>query len=109
MRKYGVDVVDFIPGSFIMNSNIGARQQEYASEQRNAFNIRQRYFYGEFFERYNEYLKVMSGFKPANVMKDEGIMRTFEAALLEISPKAVYKYESWTYAYLIHAKKKPYF
>lgn len=95
MRKYGVDVVNFIPGSFVMSSNIAANQQEYANEQRNAFSIKQRLFYGEYFERYNEFLKILSGPKPANVMKDEGLMRTFEAALLEISPKTVYKFEPW--------------
>lgn len=95
MRKYGVDVVNFIPGSFFMSSNIAARQQEYADEQRNAFNVKQRSFYGEYFERYNASLKIMSGHKPANVMNDEGLMLKFEAALLEIFPKAVYKYEPW--------------
>lgn len=97
MRKYGVDVVNFIPGSFVMSSNIAARQQEYANEQRNAFSIKQRSFYGDYFERYNAFLKMLSGHKPANIMKDEGLMKTFEAALLEISPRNIYKYEPWRY------------
>lgn len=78
-----------------MSSNIASRQQEYANAQRNAFTVTQRSFYGDYFECYNDFLKMLSGHKPASVMKDEGLMTVFEAALLDIFPKAVYKYEPW--------------
>lgn len=97
MRPYGVEVVNFIPGSFVMSSNITARQQEYANEQLQAFSDEQLRFYGEYFHRYANYLKFISGRKSAHIMSDEGLLFMFEAALLENGPKSVYKYEPLRY------------
>lgn len=56
MKKYEVDVVDFIPGSFVMSSNISAAQSKQASEMKSALNEEQVEFYGDYFDRYYKYL-----------------------------------------------------
>lgn len=99
MRPYGVDVVEFIPGSFVMQSNITARQAEYGAQQRAAFTAEQEQFYGDYFQRYSDFLKVLSGKRPAGAVQDDGLMRKFEAALLENGPKATYKHEPLRFAY----------
>lgn len=93
MRPYGVEVVEFIPGSFVMQSNIAARQTEYAAEQQAAFTVEQQQFYGDYFQRYSKFLTFLSGKKPVETMQDDGLMRKFEDALLDHGPKASYKYE----------------
>lgn len=103
MRPYGVDVVNFIPGSFVMSSNITARQEEYAKEQLQEFSSEQLGFYGEYFHRYANFLKFLSGRKSPNIMKDEGVLMLFESALLENGPKSVYKYEPMRY-YVVFSK-----
>lgn len=93
MKKYGVKVINFIPGSFVLSSNITARQHFYAEEMRNSFSEEQQKFYGNYFESYNEYLKIISGYRQVDVIKDEILMGTFENALLSESPRTLYKHE----------------
>ena len=37
LNKYGVEVVNFIPGSFVGSSNIVSKQQEYARQMKDSF------------------------------------------------------------------------
>lgn len=97
LKKYGVDVVSFIPGSLVMSTNITARQDDYANEMRQAFSPEQLEFYEDYFDRYNGYLKYISGIKPAQIIIDEGLFERFERALKDCPPEAVYKYEPWRY------------
>lgn len=97
MKKYGVRVVNFIPGSFVGSSNIAARQQDFAKEMRASFTPEQLGFYGDYFDRYNEYLNVVSGNKDPQIFGDQKMMETFEAALLEKHPKQIYINEPWRY------------
>lgn len=100
-RKYGVAVVDFVPGSFMAASNIAAGQQQHATEQRDALTAEQRAFYGEYFERFHGYLGRLSGERQVLEYAAAGearMMAVFEAALLESRPRAMYKNEpSWRY------------
>lgn len=50
MKKYGVDVVNFIPGSFVGSSNIAAKQQVYAQEMKKSFNKFSKFYYVEIFK-----------------------------------------------------------
>lgn len=63
MAKYDVEVINFIPGSFVLSSNITANQTKLADEMRASFNSEQINFYGDYFDRYNDYLKFISGEK----------------------------------------------
>jgi len=96
MNKYGVDVVNFIPGSFVLASNIAARQSDHAANMRAAFTDEQKQFYGDYFDRYNKYLDVLSGTKEPQ-MVDDLIMQTFEDALRDNPPKALYVCEPLRY------------
>lgn len=90
MRKYGVDVVSFIPGSLVMSTNIVSRQDQYSSEMLQAFSDEQLDFYGEYFQRYSEYLRLFSYNKPVDVIDDSRLFLEFRNALLDCWPKATY-------------------
>lgn len=96
MNKYGVEVVNFVPGSFFGCSNISAGQKKLAEQMRESFNEEQINFYGDFFDRYNSYLEVLSGEKDPQ-MVDSKIMETFEEALLHDQPKSRYVTEPLRY------------
>lgn len=97
MQQYGVNVVEFIPGSFVMNSNLTANQLVYAAEMRDSFDEEQKKFYGEYFDRMNMYLSAIAGEKDPQILPNPLIMSTFEEALLETPPKRRYICEPWRY------------
>ena len=97
MKKYDVDVINFIPGSFVAISNIADNQQKYADEMRSQFSTEQSQLYGEYFENYNNYLKCISELKKPIEMNDKKLFDKFKLALLEESPNACYKHEPWRF------------
>lgn len=97
MKEFGVDVINFVPGSFIENSNIASCQMKYAAEMKEAFSEQQLNFYGEYFDRYNLYLSMLGGHKEPQMLADKNIMRAFEDALLDVPPKRKYVCEPWRY------------
>lgn len=101
MNKYGVDVINFVPGSFVAASNIAAKHSIVAAKMRSAFNEEQLKFYGEFFDRYNKYLDGLSGEKEPKMI-DELIIDAFEEALQDNPPKSIYICEPMRYK-LYHA------
>lgn len=98
MKKYGVEVVNFIPGSFVMSSNISSAQSKQASEMRGALNEEQINFYGEYFDRYFKYLDVISGEREPQLVSPL-ILETFNEALLDIPPKSQYICEPARYKF----------
>lgn len=104
VSKYGVPVVNFVPGSFVGTSNIAAAERQHADEQRASLTAEQMRFYGEYFERFHMYLAALSGERQVreyddNATSGEGrMMGVFEAALLERRPRTMYRNEpSWRY------------
>ncbi|XP_011212654.2 retinol dehydrogenase 7 [Bactrocera dorsalis] len=97
MQQYGVDVINFVPGSFVQFSNISARQQEHAKVMFDAFSDEQRQFYSAYFRQFNNYLKVVSGFKSPNQFHDTILLDKFKAALTDSIPQAMYIHEPWRY------------
>ncbi|CAD6994437.1 unnamed protein product [Ceratitis capitata] len=97
MRQYGVEVINFVPGSFVQYSNISARQQDHAKAMLDAFNDEQRQFYGDYFKQFNNYLTVISGFKPPNQFYDTSLLRKFNNALTSSVPQTMYIHEPWRY------------
>lgn len=94
MRKYGVDVINFTPGSFVTSSNILAGQEQFSLQQRRAFSDEQIQFFGDYFDRFQACLKQISGVRPVQVFDEtDGMMQTFESTLLDKSPKALYVFE----------------
>jgi 3-hydroxybutyrate dehydrogenase len=90
MKKYDVDVVNFVPGSFATSSNIAASQSIYAGQMKNALNDEQLNFYGDYFKRFNSYISMFSGEKEPQMLVDTNILETFEEALTDNPPKARY-------------------
>lgn len=97
MKKYGVEVVNFIPGSQVFCTNIIARQDQYSSEMLAAFTDEQLEFYGDYFERYNNYLKFISGTKPVRIISDGDLISIFRNAIVDCTPRATYKCEPVRY------------
>lgn len=95
MRKYHVDVVNFIPGSFIMQSNIFARQQEYALEMEKQLTEDQLQFYDDYFHEYNNYLRQLDQYRKPGLIDDVALTKLFERALLEVNPHSVYIRQNW--------------
>ena len=97
MRKYGVGVVTFVPGSFVLQSNIMAQHAANVAEMRDDFTDEQLAFYGDYFDRYNAYLSGLSGEKPLSKIDDPALYETFEGALTDLHPKARYINENFRY------------
>ncbi|XP_037047920.1 D-beta-hydroxybutyrate dehydrogenase, mitochondrial [Bradysia coprophila] len=98
MKKYQVDVVNFIPGSFIMQSNIFARQQEYSQEMRKQMTDEQLQFYGDYFNEFNNYLLQLDQYRKPGLIGDVALLNLFERALLEVNPRSIYINQNWRYA-----------
>ncbi|XP_017041859.1 D-beta-hydroxybutyrate dehydrogenase, mitochondrial [Drosophila ficusphila] len=90
LQQYGMEVVNFIPGSFVLDSNIAARQQQHAQKMREAFSQEQHALYDTYFEAFNSYLKVLSGFKPPNRLKNDSLLAKFKDALTSSQPLDLY-------------------
>lgn len=97
MKDHGVEVINFIPGSFVLNSNLSALQSKYAAEMRESLNEEQLNYYGDYFDRLDSFLSFISGEKDPVVLPDESVLNTFEEALLDSAPKARYICEPWRY------------
>ncbi|EDV90796.1 GH14332 [Drosophila grimshawi] len=97
MRQYGVEVVNFVPGSFVLDSNIAARQQQHAQQMLDGFNEEQLAHYGNYFHRFNEYLSILTGFKQPNQLRDDDLLDKFKDALTNKQPHSLYIHETWRY------------
>lgn len=65
-----------------------------------AFTHEQTKFYGDYFGRYNNYLNNFCGNKPVQKIADENLFTEFRNALMDYSPRAVYKSEPFRLFYL---------
>ncbi|XP_068156911.1 D-beta-hydroxybutyrate dehydrogenase, mitochondrial [Drosophila tropicalis] len=97
LQPHGMEVVNFIPGSFVMASNIAARQQQQAQQMRENFTREQHDYYDGYFERFHGYLRILSGFKAPNQLRDEELLSKFKDALTNSQPWAIYIHEPWRY------------
>ncbi|XP_076761126.1 SDR family oxidoreductase shroud [Xylocopa sonorina] len=102
LKKYGVKVVCFVPGSFVGESNILARQAEHFETMRRSMSTEVETFYGDYFARYSRYFSSVGHGTNLKKLQDPGVYEVFEGALLDKYPSAVYKNESWRY-FVYHA------
>lgn len=109
--KYGIEVVSFIPGGFVSQSNIMKRQRLHFEEMSRNMSKEAKQFYGNYFNRYAEYFSLVSPTENLNnlkVLSDPRIYEIFDNALLNVYPSAVYRCESWRYfLYRILFKSTP--
>lgn len=80
-----------------MSTNITARQDQYASEMQQAFTDEQLTVFGDYFQRYNDYLKIISGTKPVQIITDANLLAMFRNAIIDYTPRAIYKCEPLRY------------
>ncbi|CAK9813909.1 Estradiol 17-beta-dehydrogenase 2 [Anthophora quadrimaculata] len=97
LKKYGVKVVSFIPGSFVKESNILARQAEHFEAMRRSMSEEARTFYGDYFDTYSQYFASVTQGTKLEKLQDSRIYEVFEDALLDKYPSAIYKNEPWRY------------
>ncbi|GAB1863843.1 Estradiol 17-beta-dehydrogenase 2 [Camponotus japonicus] len=99
--KYGVNVVSFIPGGFVSQSNIMRRQRLYFNEMEQHMSDEAKQFYGNYFTRYAEYFSQASlssdNEDNIKVLTDPRIYEIFDGALLDVYPSATYRCEPWRY------------
>lgn len=96
MNKYGVNVVNFIPGKFWKSSNLMSQQTEHFSEMRKNLSNEQLKFYGDYFERFSNILSYISGEKEIQ-MVDTVVVNKFDEALLDSPPEPVYLWQPLRY------------
>lgn len=101
LNQYGADATNFIPGGFILQSNLVAKQTEYAAEMKEAFNEEQMKFYEEYFDRYNYYLSFIAKENEPQMIDIE-IINRFVDALLESPLRRCYIFEPFRY-FLYHS------
>lgn len=100
MHKFGVSVINFIPGSFVMSSNIAARTTILARRMRESLSEEQLGVYGEYFDQYYRHLSRISNYKsPSTVQFDKKVISKLMQAILDEFPKCVYKEEPWKFTF----------
>ncbi|KAG7202621.1 hypothetical protein KM043_009806 [Ampulex compressa] len=97
LKKYGVKVLCFVPGSFTSESNILAQQGKHFEAMRISMSEEAREFYGDYFDRYAQYFRPMAQEILPKKLGNPRVYEIFEGALLDKYPSAVYKCEPWRY------------
>lgn len=99
LRKFGINVINFVPGSFVMQSRIMAGQLGAASDMWDAMSEEQQQFYCKYFHDFNNYLTEISKLCPTHPAPvDQAIIDAFERAISSEQPKYKYVVEPWRYS-----------
>lgn len=91
LKKSNIDVVNFIPGSFVGDSNILFRQRKHFRQMDLAMHQDAKYFYQGYFQRYAEYLSAISQDNSLKIIEQPELYKIFNNLLMEKNPKALYK------------------
>ncbi|XP_043274093.1 17-beta-hydroxysteroid dehydrogenase type 2 [Venturia canescens] len=99
LKKYHIDVVNFVPGSFIRESNLLSQQASHFEKMYSAMDQETRAFYGDYFTRYANYLSAIAPNDLPRRLMDRSIYNAFEGAILDREPKALYRAEPKRYMF----------
>lgn len=99
MKKYGVKVINFVPGSYVGMSNIANSQSLHATEMKNAFDEEQEETFSNYFDRFQNYLKCIPIATDPNLLAGGSLLKVFEQCVLDENPNCMYKNEPIRYAY----------
>ncbi|XP_015120672.1 estradiol 17-beta-dehydrogenase 2 [Diachasma alloeum] len=99
LKKFEVDVVTFIPGSFVMESNILLRQADHFEKMDKAMKEEAKSVYGEYFNEYRNYLRPLSQQNALKRINNERLFEIFEDVIMEEPARSTYKCEPWRYTY----------
>lgn len=106
LSKYNVRVINFVPGSFVLQSGILKRQKQFGDEMWQSMNAEQREFYGEYFESFHNYIGAVSAMAPKDAVDvHPDIVRAFAEAITATDPKRRYLVEPLRYK-MYHAMFK---
>ncbi|XP_066599031.1 estradiol 17-beta-dehydrogenase 2 [Prorops nasuta] len=97
LKKYGVSVVSFVPGSFAQESNILAQQGKYFNAMKATMLEEATAFYGDYFQRYAQYFSQFSKATEPKQLENSLIYEKFYRALVDKYPSLTYKCEPWRY------------
>lgn len=97
LKKYGIDIVIFVPGSFTQESNILSEQSNNFDAMKETMSIEAADFYGDYFNRYAKYFEPLSVKDGPKKIKNLQIYEQFTGALLDRFPSTIYKCEPWRY------------
>ncbi|XP_050081745.1 D-beta-hydroxybutyrate dehydrogenase, mitochondrial isoform X1 [Anopheles aquasalis] len=98
LEPHGVPVVEIMPGSFLLHSNICARQATFFDAMWAGMAEEQRCCYGRYFQRYRDYLDPICQPRPAQRFpEDNTLSAVINGALFDPVPKRMYKCEPWRY------------
>lgn len=97
----------FSVGGFVGSSNILLGQETKGEAMVEHLNDEQRKFYGNKIESLNNYLELASGEGKFDSMHDMKILNTFMKAMLDETPKLMYKVESWRYMFYYNLMRLP--
>ncbi|XP_059475136.1 D-beta-hydroxybutyrate dehydrogenase, mitochondrial-like isoform X2 [Neocloeon triangulifer] len=90
LAKFSMPVITIIPGSFSTQSNIFACQGLHAKEMELYMSPEDKELYGEYFERYHNYLSSLFVDRGPVVLSDKLLYRKFNHALLSTCPRVNY-------------------
>lgn len=93
-----------IPGSFTHLSGILASHEAYAKEMMDGLSAEEREFYGDYPQRFHEYLQQVSSMgkqasEDPTMLPDPVLHSVFEDALLSHHPQHMYIHEPWRYTF----------
>ncbi|XP_063707249.1 D-beta-hydroxybutyrate dehydrogenase, mitochondrial [Culicoides brevitarsis] len=100
LYKFGVRVVNFIPGSFITSSNIVNRSLMLSKTMKNGLSKEQIDTYGYYFEEYYTYLGHVANYVtefPTEFHPE--IISKLMNAITDENPRCLYKAEPWRYTF----------
>uniref|UniRef100_A0A182N0H3 Uncharacterized protein n=1 Tax=Anopheles dirus TaxID=7168 RepID=A0A182N0H3_9DIPT len=104
LAAHGVPVVEFVPGGFILQSNICARQLRFFDAMWQRLSARQRLFYHDYFNRYRAYLAPLCQARPvARFGAADPLTRCFRRVLFDRRPRTLYCCEPWRYFFYYNA------
>ncbi|XP_052863191.1 D-beta-hydroxybutyrate dehydrogenase, mitochondrial-like [Anopheles cruzii] len=98
LAPHRTPVVELVPGSFLLHSNICARQAHFFDDMWSNMKPGQQLFYETYFGRFRDYLLPLCRRRPIEPFPaDDPLLESIHGALFDKHPKAIYKCESWRY------------